>query len=344
MLAYIVRRLLLLPVLLLGVTGLIFLMLSRLSPTQRAALYVRQLPRSADALQRVMERYGLDDPLPLQYLRWLGQVVHGQLGFSLTGKEPVTEVIAHHLPATVELLLWSLPLIWLGAVLGRVAARRHDGWVDQGLRVFSSLSISTPAYLLGLLALLFLAARWRLLPAGGRLGAEAQLLVDAPTWRAYTGLHTVDALANRRPQVLLDALLHLVLPVFTLSVGAGAYLLRLSRASMLEVLEQDYIRTALAKGLAPARVLRGHAWPNARLPVVTLTGMMLVGLLGGVAMVETVFDLPGLGNRFLQAAANVDVITILGLTLYGSMVLVLGNLAVDLAAFWLDPRIRRPGA
>lgn len=342
MIAYVVRRLLLLPVILFGVTLLIFAMLSRLSVGQRAALYVRQVPRTADGMQRVIARYGLDEPLPLQYGRWLGQVARGQLGFSQTGKEPVADVIRHHLPSTLELLLWSLPLIWLGVSLGRLAAVRRDGAVDQILRLLSSLAASTPAYLIGLLALLFLAARLGWLPAGGRLSPAAQFLVDGPAWRSYTGLVTLDALFNRRPDVLLDALRHLVLPVLTLAAGSLAYLLRLTRASMLEALEQDYVRTATAKGLSPARVIRGHVWPNARLPVVTLAGMMLVGLLGGVAMVETVFNLPGLGNRFLQAAANVDVITTLGLTLYGALVLVLGNLIVDLTYFWLDPRIRLP--
>jgi len=342
MISYLVRRLLLLPVILFGVTLLIFAMLSRLSVGQRAALYVRQVPRTADGMQRIIERYGLEDPLPLQYGRWLAQVARGDLGFSLTGKEPVAAVIRHHLPGTLELLLWSLPLIWLGVSLGRLAAVQRDRAADQALRLLSSLAASTPAYLLGLLALLFLAARLGWLPAGGRLSAEAQIVVGGAAWRPYTGMYTADALLNRRPDVLLDAVHHLLLPVFTLAAGSLAYLLRLTRASMLEALEQDYVRTAAAKGLSPDRVVRGHVWPNARLPVVTFAGMMLVGLLGGVAMVETVFNLPGLGNRFLQAAANVDVITTLGLTLYGAVVLVLGNLAVDLMYFWLDPRIRRP--
>ena len=120
-----------------------------------------------------------------------------------------------------------------------------------------------------------------------------------------------------------------------------AYLLRLTRASMLEALEQDCVCTVMAKDLSRDRLIRRHVWPNARLPVVTFAGMMLVSLLGGVTMVETVFNLPGLGNRFLQAA-NADVITTLGLTLYGLVVLVPGNLIVDLLYFWLDPRIRRP--
>ena len=144
MLAYLLRRLLLLPVILLGVTLLIFAMLSRLSVGQRAALYVRQVPRTADGMQRIIERYGLDDPLPLQYGRWLGQVARGNLGFSLTGKEPVAEVIRHHLPGALELLLWSLPLIWLGVSLGRLAAVRRDGALDQVLRLLSILAASTP--------------------------------------------------------------------------------------------------------------------------------------------------------------------------------------------------------
>lgn len=341
MLPYIARRLALLPAILFGVTALVFALAGQLSPGQRAALYVSDLPRSPAAVQRVIDRYGLEDPLPAQYARWLGQLARGNLGFSTTGKEPVARVIARLLPATLELALWAcLPIVWVGVRLGILAAVRHGGRVDQALRVCSTVGTSVPLYLVGLAAIMLFAARLDWLPAGDRLSPALQIAADGPDWRAPTGMHTVDALVNGRGDVWLDAVRHLVLPVLSLAIVSWAYLLRVTRSSMLEALGQDYVRTALAKGVPRPAAIHAHAWPNARLPVAALTGLTLVGLLGGVAIVETVFNWPGLGNRFVQAAVSLDVVTTLGLTLFGAVTVVLGNLVVDVASAWLDPRIR----
>lgn len=341
MTAYIARRLALLPVILFGVTLLVFALFSQLSAGQRAALYVSDLPRTADAVQRVIDRYGLEDPFPQQYARWIGQVVRGNLGFSTTGKEPVTLVIRHHLPATLELALWScVPILAVGIYLGIVAAAHHDRPVDQVLRIGSTVAASTPLYLIGLAALLVFAATLGWLPAGDRLSPAAQGAVDGAAWRPLTGMYTVDALLNGRLDVWTDAVRHLLLPVISLSVVSWAYLLRVTRASMLEALGQDYVRTAVAKGVPERSVVLRHAWSNARLPVTTLAGLTIVGLLGGVAIIETVFNWPGLGNRFIQAAVSLDVVTTLGLTLLVATTVIVGNLVVDVLSAWLDPRIR----
>jgi len=338
---YIARRLLLLPVILFGTTLLTFGLLAQLSPSQRAALYVPRLPRSPQAVERVIARYGLDDPMPEQYLRWLGQVAQGNLGFSKSGGEPVSTVIRHHLPATLELALWSsVTIVWVGIRLGVLAAIHRDRALDQLLRVFSTIASGVPFYLVGLLGLLLFAGRLQWLPAGDRLSSPNQLLVDGPTWLPLTGMYTLDALVNRRPDVWLDALRHLALPVASLSVVSWAYLLRVTRSSMLEALGEDYVRTALAKGVPARQAIERHAWANARLPVVTLAGLTVLGLLGGVAFVEAVFNWPGLGSRFIQAGVSLDIVTTMGLTLFAATMLVIGNLVVDVLGAWLDPRIR----
>lgn len=341
MIPFIVRRVALLPVILFGVTLLVFALFSQLSAGQRAALYVSDMPRAPDAVQRVIDRYGLDDPFPQQYARWLGQVLRGNLGFSTTGKEPVTQVIRHHLPATLELALWAcIPILWVGIRLGVLAAARHNRGADQSLRIFSTVGASTPLYLIGLAALLVFGAWLNWLPAGDRLSPAMQVVVDSPAWKPVTGMYTVDALVNGRLDVWTDAFRHLILPVLTLAVVSWAFLLRVTRSSMLEALGQDYVRTALAKGVSEHAAVHRHAWANARLPVATLAGLTLIGLLGGVAIIESVFNLPGLGNRFVQSAVSLDAVTTLGLTLFAATIVLVGNLVVDVLNAWLDPRIR----
>lgn len=342
MTAYIIRRLLLMPVILFGVTLLIFAMLSQLSPAQRASLYVADVPKRPGELERIIEQYGLDAPIHEQYFRWIGSAAKGDLGFSKTGKEPVATVIRRRLPATLELaLIASLPILFIGVRLGVVSAVNHNRPTDHILRIGSIIGTSTPSFILGLLLLMFFAARLGWFPTGERLIPANQRIVDsAIEWTAYTRMYTVDSLLNGRLDIFVDALRHLVLPVITLSYISWAILVRVTRASMLETLRQDYVRTARAKGLSERDVVLNHARPNALLPVVTIGGGILVSLMNGVAITETIFNYPGLGKRFIDAATNLDVITVLGFTLFNGMFLIVGNLVVDVLYAYLDPRVR----
>jgi peptide/nickel transport system permease protein len=341
MTSYVIRRLLLLPLILFGVSLLIFIMISLLSPAQRAALFVPDVPKRPGELERLIERYGLNDPMPQQYVRWLGQVARGNLGYSKTGKEPVALMIRNRFPATLELALWAaIPILVIGIRLGIAAARRHNQSADHGLRIFSILGTSMPTFVLGLLLLMVFAAQLGWLPTGDRLSPEAQRLVDSDQWHGVTRLITVDSLLNRRLDVFVDAVRHLILPVLTLSVVSWAVLLRVTRSSMLESLRQDYIRAARAKGLSESAVVQRHARPNAMLPVATLGGLIIIGLLNGVAITESIFNYPGIGQRFVDAATNLDVVTVLGLVLFSGTILILGNLVVDVLYVYLDPRVR----
>ncbi len=338
---YIIRRLLIMPVLLFGVTILIFAMLQLLGPYERAALYVSDAPEKVEGgIERIIEKYGLDDPIYVQYWRWLKRVVHGDLGFSKTGKQPVWDVLKQRFPATAELAIWSVvPMLAGGIWLGVTAAVHHNKPIDHVARVFSIVGWSFPTYVFGLVMLMIFYAKLHWFPPG-RLSNEFQQLVLSDAFHRYTGMNTFDAILNGRFDVFWDAVRHLVLPVIGLSYLNWALLLRITRSSMLETLGQDYVTTARAKGLPEKDVINKHAKPNAMIPVATIGGMMILGLASGVVITETVFNYPGLGSWVAQAASTVDVISVLGFTLFNGVLLVLGNLVVDVLYAVIDPRVR----
>jgi peptide/nickel transport system permease protein len=352
MLAYIIRRILILPALIIGVTILVFLMLSLLTPYERASLYVTDIPKRQGAIDGIIEKYGLDDPVHIQYWYWMvghkdpdtgeikGGVLRGDLGFSKVGKSSVTEVIARRLPATAELALWSAaPMIGIGIWLGVLSAVNHNKIADQILRVFSIVGWSIPTFVFGLVVLLVFYARLGWFPPS-RLSDWASRIVQSDAFNRYTQMNTIDALLNLRFDIFLDSLRHLVLPVTTLAYLNWALMLRVTRSSMLDTLRQDYITTARAKGLAEKVVIWKHAVSNGLIPIVTIGGLVLISLLNGVVITETVFNYPGMGSFLAQAALSLDVISVLGITLFSSVILVFGNLFVDVLYGFIDPRIR----
>ena len=353
MITYIVRRLLLVPVLLFGVTLVIFFMLQFLSPSDRAALYIRDIPKNPNAIEGAIRRYGLDKPLPVQYWNWLvgiedpnhpgvilGGILRGNLGFSRVLAQPVKDVLAERFPATAELALWSyFPIIGIGIWLGVQAAINHNKLFDQFARVFSIIGYSFPSFVFGLLVLmLFYAKLHWFMP--GRVSDWVTAEIIAGTFPIHTKLITLDALLNGRFDVFLDSLRHLILPVLTLSYISWAQFLRITRASMLESLGQDYMTTAKAKGVSRRDQINKHALPNALIPVATIAGFTVVGLLGGVIITETIFTYPGIGSAAARAAAQLDVIAVLGFALFNGTILIVANLVVDILYGMIDPRVR----
>jgi peptide/nickel transport system permease protein len=343
---------LILPIIIAGISVLIFGMLSLLTPYERAALYVTDIPKRQGAIEGIIEKYGLDDPIHVQYWNWMvgqkdeetgeieGGVLRGDLGWSKTGKSPVAEVIGRRLPASAELALWSAgPLIGLAVWMGIRAAVNHNKFIDQILRVSAIAGWSIPTFVFGLLLLLYFYSGLDWFPPG-RLSIELSQVVQSDAFVRYTNMNTIDSILNLRFDVFVDAVRHLVLPVVTLSVVSWAFLLRVTRSSMLDTLRQDYITTARSKGLAERKVVNRHAVPNALIPVITVGGLTLISLFNGVVITETIFNFPGLGSFLAEAATTLDVVSVLGLTLFSSLVLVLGNLVVDVLYGVVDPRIR----
>ena len=337
--AFIVRRLLLVPVILFGLAILVFSLVTLLSPTERVFLYVTQ-PLSKAKIEDLIERHGLDDPTYVQFTRYIGRLVRGDLGWSKTARAPVSSAIVKFLPATVELTMWSIvPIIVLGTWLGVISALYHNRAIDQVLRVFSIVGWSFPTFVFALLALMIFYARLSWFPAG-RVSDWALQDILSPEFAQYTRIHTIDSVLNLRMDILWDALRHLVLPVVTLAYMSMALLLRVTRSAVLEALSQDYVRTARAKGLGESAVVYAHVLRNAMIPVTTIGGLLIIGLMNGVLIVEVVFNYKGLGWFFWNAARNLDVISILGFTMFNGVIIMLGNLAVDISYGFLDPRIR----
>ena len=259
---------------------------------------------------------GLDRPLHRQYLTWAGNVLQGRLGISFAANRPVTTVIAERLPATLLLSGAGLSIaIALAILLGVAAAVRRGSWLDHAVTGVSMLGLSVPTFWLGIMLILLFSVRLRWLPAGGML-----------TVGGGGGLG--------------DRLAHLALPALVVSVFILAQLTRYVRASLIDVLREDYVRTAWAKGLTRRRVLYRHALRNALLPLVTVVGMSLPQLVAGAAITETVFSWPGMGRLAIEAAAQRDYPLIMGVTLLVSTLVVLSSLLTDLAYVRLDPRVR----
>jgi len=353
MTAYIIRRLMVMPIILLGVTLLIFAMLQVLGPVERSALYVRDIPKTEAQIDGIIKRYGLDQPLPIQYWNWLvgrkdpqsgeiiGGVLRGDLGYSRTGREPVMDLMVRRMPATLELTLWSIiPVVGIGIWLGITAALHHNKWQDQVARVLAIIGWSFPTFVFGLLMLLIFYAKLGWFPPG-RLTMEYNLIVQNPDlFTTYTGMYSIDSLLNLRFDIFVDSMRHLILPVLTLSYISWAQLLKVTRSSMLEAMRQDYVTTARAKGLKEKVVFNRHVRKNAMIPVATIAGATVAGLLTGVIITETIFTIPGLGSAAAAAALSLDVLTMLGFALFTAVVFVAINLMVDVMYGILDPRVR----
>jgi peptide/nickel transport system permease protein len=349
---YIIRRLLLVPVLLFGVTLIIFGMLQFLGPVERSALYVRDFPKNENQIAGIIKRYGLDQPFYKQYWIWMngvkdpatgerqGGIIHGDFGYSRSQSQPVVNIIKTRFPNTLDLALWTVfPMLSVGIWLGVQAAVHQNGFVDQAARVFSIVGTSFPTFVFGLLILMFFYAKLGWFLPGKNSNWVTQEIMKG-TFNQYTKLLTIDALLNGRLDVFWDAMRHLVLPILTLSYISWATFVRVTRSSMLETLRMEYVTTARAKGLKERDVINKHARPNAMLTIATMAGMSVVGLLGGVVITETVFNYPGIGSAAAEAAQQLDVVTTLGFAIFNGLILIIANLVVDILYGVIDPRVR----
>ncbi len=270
----------------------------------------------------------------------VGGILRGDLGFSRTGREPVIDLLKRRLPATIELALWSvLPVVGFGIWLGILSALHHNKPIDQISRVIAIIGWSFPTFVFGLLLLLIFYAKLDWFQPG-RLSFQYSQIVNGPGFTQFTKLNTIDALLNFRFDIFWDALKHLVLPVFTLSVVISALLLKVTRSAMLEALRQDYVTTARAKGLREKTVINRHVRRNALIPVATVAGSTIAGLMNGAIVVETIFNYPGIGSAAAAAALSLDVLTMLGFALFTAILFIGANLVVDILYGFLDPRVR----
>ena len=319
MVVYVIRRLIEAIPLLVLITMLLFAII-QLTGDPLAA-YTVDATLTGEDIARLRALYGLDQPVPIQYLRWLGNMLTGTWGTSFVTHQPVIEMIGQRLPNTLILVVSSYSIILVvSIVLGIYTAVRQYSLVDQMVTTLAFIGVAMPSFWLGLLLLIFFAVETRNLglpyfPAGGMYD-----LTVGPTL----------------PQILW----HLVLPAITLATVITAGYIRFVRASMLEVINQDYVRTARAKGLSEQVVLRRHALSNAAIPLVTLIGLDVPRFLSGAIVVESIFAWPGMGRLFWEHAEKTDIPVLMAVMLFSSILVVVCNLLADVCYAYLDPRIR----
>jgi len=332
MLRYVVRRLMLLVPILLGVSILIFFWIRALPGNPATALLGE---RATPALvKEYKQRYGLVKTVPVQYWDYLMTTLKGQLGTSISSRRAVTYEIKHRFPATVELALAAMLFaIVLGIPFGYFAAKRHGGVLDNATLVGSLLGISIPIFFLAIILKYLFAIKWHVLPSVGR----EDVLSNA---KHPTNFFILDALIERDWHALSDTIKHLILPAIALGSIPLAVITRITRASVLDVQNEDYVRTARAKGLPPLTVDRRHVLRNAMLPVSTIIGLQTGLLLSGAVLTETVFAYPGMGSWLRDAIFNSDYPVLQGGILFLALVFVLVNLLVDLSYALINPRIR----
>ena len=306
--AYVARRLLILPALLFGISIISFALLN-FAPGDPAEIILRRQnpeePPLPEAVRALRQQLGLDAPLPLRYGRWLFDVLKGDLGESYRSGTPIMSELVKRFPATMMLATAALALsVVVGIPLGIIAALWRGSLLDSLSRLLALLGAAVPSYVLALLLMLFIAVKLNWLPAIG---------YGSPK--------------------------NLILPAIALAAGSSAQVMRLTRASMLEVLQQDYMRTARSKGLNERKVVMVHGLKNGLLPVVTMLGINLGHLLGGTVIVETIFGWPGVGRYAVESILQRDYPVVQGFVLYMALIFLLANLAVDFSYRWLDPRL-----
>jgi peptide/nickel transport system permease protein len=332
MLRFVVRRLLLLVPILIGVSILIFGWIHALPGSPAEALLGEHATPAA--ITRVRHMYGLDKPIPVQYWNYVKTLAQGNLGTSITTQRTVTFEIGHRFPATVELAVGAMLFsIFVGIPLGFLAAKRYGGFFDHASLVGSLLGISIPIFFLGLILKWIFAVKLGWLPSIGR----EDVLADRPH---PTNFYLLDAVLNGDAGGLWDAIKHLILPAVALGSIPLAVVARITRAAVLDVQNEDYVRTARAKGLSPVVVDGRHVLRNALLPVTTIIGLQTGLLLSGAVLTETIFAWPGVGSWLKDAIFNRDYPVLQGGILFVAVVFVIVNLLVDISYAIINPRIR----
>ena len=330
----ILQRLPLLAILLAAISLAVFALTQQL-PGDPAFIAAGGGDATPEMIAHARERLGLDRPFWVRYLYYMRGALQGDFGRSMVNNKPVIEDIRKFWPASVELALAAIVIsAAVGIPLGVVSAVRAGRWLDRLITPGSVFLGSMPIFWLGLMAVLVFYRMLDLLPAGGRL------TVGVAPPPAVTGVYLIDSLVARDLAVFGDALRHIVLPASILSVISLAMITRVTRAAMLDILHEDYLRTARAKGVPESRVVLKHALRNASVPIVTVVGIQLGQLIGGVVVTETIFAWPGLGLYAVTAVENQDYPAILAFTLVSTVAYVTINLLVDLAYLWLSPQMR----
>ncbi|HEX5165575.1 MAG TPA: ABC transporter permease [Thermomicrobiales bacterium] len=331
--AYILKRLIHLIPVLFGVSVIVFVLM-RVVPGDPISVYTQDQLLPEESIQQLRKSLGLDLPLPQQYVRYMGQLLRGDFGESLQYDQPVLSLIGDRLPATIELSIAALLLSLLLAIpIGILAAVFRGSIFDRIAIIISVLGVSLPTFWVGILLIYGVSLHLGWFSEFGRIDIGT-------TVPHVTGLYTVDSLLAGDFGAFRSALSHLVLPAVSIALSMQAFTLRLLRSSTIEALMSDYVVAARARGLSERAVVLRHAVRNALLPTITVIGLQIGGLVGGVIITETIFSWPGIGLLIVQAINSRDFVLVQGIVVVFAVVYVVLNLLTDLAYAWADPRIR----
>ncbi|WP_172998897.1 ABC transporter permease [Kroppenstedtia eburnea] len=332
MIAYTIRRILMLIPVLIGMSFITFSIVHAIPGSPAQAILGEKA--SPEAIKQLEQQMGLNDPLYLQYFRYMGDLLHGDLGTSIKTGRPILEEIGPYLAATMELALAAmLVAIFFGVNLGIFSAWRHNTAVDYSSMVIALIGVSMPVFWLGLVEQWIFAQELGWLPSNGRM--DPRMFFEPITQFVF-----IDALIQGDFDAFMDAFNHILLPAVALGTIPMAIVARMTRSSMLEVLRSDYIRTARAKGVGDALIIYKHALKNAFIPILTVFGLQMGLLLGGAVLTETIFSWPGVGRYLYEAISTRDYPVIQSGILVVATIFVVINLIVDLMYAWIDPRIQ----
>lgn len=333
MATFIIRRLGGLVFVIFGVSLLTFF-LAQLVPADPVAAALGSNARDAQ-IEAYRQQLGLDQPVVMQYAIYMGRLVQGDLGESIRTRRAVAADLRDYLPATIELTLAALFVtILVGIPLGILAALNRNTWIDGGARILALVGGAMPIFYVGLVLLGVFYRQLQWLPGPGRLDATIQPPMH------ITGLYTVDSLLTGNWPVFVNAVSHLILPAITLGLFSTAVLLRMTRSSTLEMLGQDYVRTAKAKGLSQQVVIGRHVFKNALPPILTIVGILFGSLLSGAVLTETIFNWPGIGRYATTSVTTLDYPAVMGVALVAAIIYPLVNTLVDIGYSAIDPRVR----
>jgi peptide/nickel transport system permease protein len=339
---YILKRIIILPLVLFVLSVLIFSLTAFLSPSARAAVFVTNPEDLQNVdIEQLIERYGLDEPFYIQYVNWAKGAATGELGWSVSHRMPVADVLKQRIPATIELMVLAQIIIFASTIiLGTLAAKYHKLWPDTLVRLAVTTGISIPNFVIGIFLLIVFYAGFNILPPG-RLSLAATDIVYSSGYTTYTGMHMIDSLLNGEFFVFWDALKHVILPSIAYASGPVSASTRLMRSSILENMKRGYANTARVKGLPENKVITRHVRRNALIPTITYIGMEVPVLLGGSVIIETIFNYPGMGMFIVSAAKGLDFAAIIGASLAICLIIMVSNLLVDLLYGVLNPQLRQ---
>ncbi len=341
MFAFIIRRIFFLAFVLFGVSVLIFGILMTFSPERRAAAYI-STPQQAKDIPKIIKKFGLDDPVYIQYLRWMKELSQGNMGWSLVAARPVAEAFWIYFPVTLEMNLLGAPImVIVGIWLGTLSGIKRDTWIDHTTRIMAIVGWSLPTFLFALVLLMVFYGYFELVTPGVIDDQINMFILDNPNkFTRYTGMYTIDGILNGRLDIAWDGFRHLILPVLTYVVVIVAMLMRVTRSGIIEELSKDYIITVRAKGGDNKTVNLKHARKNAMLPVVTVAGQLVAYSMEGSIAVEVVFNRQGIGWWLAWSARQLDMPVLMCICLFMGLVFVLTNLILDVMYAYIDPRIR----